>query len=835
MSKKKKHHLNKQHPAPAPASAPSPLSAPISSPAAGEKRSIPLAEALAAGRIRKAFVLAKELLACRDLSANELALVANATERKAQQMHREGNADQIDMMAQSMLKRAPLLAGLIRPEYLALFHRKPPFDRYESDPDIRAQLDAFVLRLLRDPAELAENKDLPDQHPLKQSARLIMATWEKIEAGHADLDELNRAIGRRSPFVAWRLFLNALNAWYNGQNDDALENLRRIPDDAALCAMAAELLSVIRDETHSPIAVQIKSATASDPLRQNLQELEDIIQKNGSYKQAQTLLRQSFTPELLKKSPVLHRNLAALLMHLTDRDAETNARWNTLCHGLGEGNRACAIFETQSQQVSPNYWLFLLEACSFTTLEKALIYDWLACAYSLKLHPDQDRPPWRRKQTISKQNALLIYHKMASFWEKSIACHPLRETFRKWHSIAEAIITPAQSDKILEQWLDVFPDDEAAARKLLKSTRGRQVNTKATTLLQRLQERFPQDPELNNDAAFLELEKALAALKKGDRDKALAILGDEPPATGLFFAAFHRLLRNSCGECKHTPYPIIDAFLWNRLADKKFRIPAENQLPPDEVAAKDFFTETDAIFAVTDPVWGNAQLFELHLPAKLTGLESIDSERLWQLCAHFLEHERFYHFGRIILALLWNLSGSGLARRDPRWNGAFLLTRVLVYILVSMRYVGNNAHKHLQQKALALLVVAGKCLRDTENFAPLKFERDYQDRLDNYGDNDLVEKRLHCSAQDIDKAITNSISTRLDDLLSRQAIPDSSYPCNETQDYPTILHNFTLADNSDDDDDDYDEDKSKGTKMDFLEKQLREIQKKIEGQGRGRI
>ena len=798
MSKKKKHRFNTARP---------PATSSATPPAPGAPRHLPLADALSAGRVRKAFALAKDLLSLPNLTVDELALIAQATERKALQMHREGNANQIDVMAQSMIKRAPLLANMFRPEYRVFFLRKPPYAAYETDAAVREQLDAYVLHLLRDPAELTENKDISDQHPLKQNARLIMATWEKIEAGKADLDELNRSIGRRSPFVAWRLFLNALNAWYDGQKDLALDNLRRIPDDAALRSLATDLHIVINNETTTLTADKIIAATKNNTLKKNLQDIENIILNDGAKARAQSLMGQTFTPELRQNSPVLYRNLLALLIHQIAQHAYDQFKWSDLFPASEEHDRAYAITEIQRHVIAEDNWRSLLDKYAFTPQEKALIYDLLASGNSLRLQPESDFIGWQYAPRITKTQARKIYDHMAQLWENSVASYPLREAFQKWHTIAETILPPAQSDNILERWLKAFPDDEAAARKLLKSARKRHVYTKASSLLQRLQERFPQDPELNTDAAFLELEKALAAISKRDHTKARAILGDKPPAPGIFFAACHRTLRNACGDQQAPAYPVIDAFIHKRLADNKFRLPADNQTPPEVMSATDFFAETDAIFAVADPVWGNAGLPELHLPQSLTGLDAIPCEKLWDFCTPFLENDHLYAYGSRQAKFLWNLTQHALNRRDPRWTGAFLLPRVLVMHQASCRlnHFGNAAAYHKRQKkVIDLLALASKCLLDADNVAPQKFIHDFLDQLD-INDGVIAKKRDQWNQKQIKALINDAINTSIDSILDRVVIPESSQLRYETTNYPIILHDFTLENDDDEDDDDEDD------------------------------
>lgn len=804
MSKKKKRRFNPPRPAAAP-STPSPATPPV----AKAPRFLPLKEALAAGRARKAFILAKDLLSQPDLTPEELALVARAVERKAQQMRRDGNADQIEPMAQSMFKRAPALTGMIQPEYRILFHHKVPYAAYESDPVIREQLDAYVLRLLRDPAELAENKDLPDQHPLKQSARLILATWEKIEAGPSDLEELNSAIGRRSPFVAWRLFLNALNAWYGGRKDLALDNLRRVPEDAALRNLANDLQFAINDETSTPNAEKIIAAAKDNPLQQNLQEIEDIIYDNGSLSQARRLMNQTFTPELRQNSPILYRNLLALLMHHTLTHVYDTPEWLHVFPSGEEFERAYAMTEVQRRIFCEEIWQSLLAKHAFTPLEKALIYDFLASGLSLHFQPDADFFGWHyAPRPITKAEARQRYDRMAQYWEKSVTSQPLRDAFQKWHTVAEAILTPAQSDKILERWLKAFPDDEHAARKILKSARKRHVNTKATKLLQQLQERFPQDTELNNDAAFLEMEKALEAINKGDQRKAIAILDDSAPPPGIFFAACHHALRHADDDSQETPYPIIDAYIRNHLADNKLKLPPSKRPPPATMIAADFFAEIDAILAVNDPVWGNAKLSELYLPNTLSELDAVASERLWDFCALFLENEQLYNYGSRVLEFLWYLAGSALKRRDPRWIGAFFLPCVMVMNeLLHHRGYNNNykAYDKLQHRAIDMLAAADKCLLDADNVAPRKFIAVFAEHLD-FSNDRLTKRRERCSPAMIEKMINDADAASLQRLLEPCRFASWSYPLSDQNTYPVVLPGFELDedDENDDDDDDFD-------------------------------
>lgn len=136
-----------------------------------ETLKIQLENALSDGRVRKAFLTAKELICHKDFKKEHLSLAAKAVELKMLQMHRENDDSQTGMMFHAVLSKAPGIRELIHPEYFIFLHwndgNDQYFQSYESDPFVKGQLDAYVRCLLQDPRELSAHKHLRSSHPLK--------------------------------------------------------------------------------------------------------------------------------------------------------------------------------------------------------------------------------------------------------------------------------------------------------------------------------------------------------------------------------------------------------------------------------------------------------------------------------------------------------------------------------------------------------------------------------------------------------------------------------------------------------------------------------------------
>lgn len=130
--------------------------------------------------------------------------------------------------------------------------------------------DADGLHRLRcelvDPADLL---GIPDE-ALSGQARSVLQAWERVEAGaFAEGMELLRSIGRRSPLVDWRLFVQALASALQQDPDGMQAALRRMQEGVPAQAAGVALEGCVSPDRQRP-----------GPFSRRLQALEEFM-KNG--------------------------------------------------------------------------------------------------------------------------------------------------------------------------------------------------------------------------------------------------------------------------------------------------------------------------------------------------------------------------------------------------------------------------------------------------------------------------------------------------------------------------------------------------------------------------
>ncbi len=175
---------------------------------------------------------------------------------------------------------------------------------YGTDTAKTGSMDDIVLTRLKDPRLLAEHSLLADQHPLKHQAQQVLQAWALIDAGRSN-DALAKLsdIGRRSPFRGWRIFLQALMAYYEHDDAQVTSLSTRIPENAAVVPLLQILPHLCAEQsanTNIPEAIR-KCAMGSD-LKGQLAVLEDTM-RNGSHSRVRAHL-DPFLQKLLDNGQV---------------------------------------------------------------------------------------------------------------------------------------------------------------------------------------------------------------------------------------------------------------------------------------------------------------------------------------------------------------------------------------------------------------------------------------------------------------------------------------------------------------------------------------------------
>ena len=171
---------------------------------------------------------------------------------------------------------------------------------------------AWMARLRR---ELVDPEDLLGVDGLSAEAKVILDAWSLVETGaEKDVQERLMSVGRRSPLVDWRLFLQVLMATRRG-------------DSAAAEAAAARMLS--GTPAHCAAEKLLNERTdASGPVFRRLKALEARLER-GRLKSADYATLQSLVQWLLKMNrPGLAGTLVVIFADQITSQQGANRYWS---------------------------------------------------------------------------------------------------------------------------------------------------------------------------------------------------------------------------------------------------------------------------------------------------------------------------------------------------------------------------------------------------------------------------------------------------------------------------------------------------------------------------
>lgn len=213
-----------------------------------------LSEAIKQRRGHKALGLVKLLRKHPAYGSAYFQLVAQAYEIRLSEMHAAAQHKDAAGLLQMLSEQQPEAAALLsrRPALLLELEggAGPLLVRYGQDVALTEEIDAWVRTECRDPRPLARHPGLAETHPLKAGARALLKAWEEVDCGRVAeaYARLPEAIGRRSPFIDWRLFVQALKAAAAGCDREACACLAHIAATSAVRPLAEILGRTLADE-----------------------------------------------------------------------------------------------------------------------------------------------------------------------------------------------------------------------------------------------------------------------------------------------------------------------------------------------------------------------------------------------------------------------------------------------------------------------------------------------------------------------------------------------------------------------------------------------------------
>jgi hypothetical protein len=499
-----------------------------------------------AGRGRKAAALARELCCHADYSDDLAPLAVRAHEARLAELLDSGHPTVALNYYRSRLEGFPGWQDLFSMQTLLRLDLEADggalIGRYGTDPRVTRCIDEHIRERLADPRPLARHSGLPPEHPLKREAGLILEAFVEMEQeGPGERYEVMlREVGRRSPFVNWRLFVQALVAFYGQRDDDLAGALGRIPEQSAVRPMADVLADLAAGRpARTPVARKVERTAAGPDLRTALAEIDDLIaaRRWTAYREAVTgVLKDRW----LSDHPGLRIELGALcLFHYIEGGGPLRDDWP----GLRTPNINEIVLRALSWAGNddPEQWKILLEARrrQLSPLDQALICDRIAgslIAQSAAVYPDF--PMYRP----GRSELRAAYRDAETYWKRSVYLAPRQEFYRNW-SRAARNASATQAEKVHARWHDDFPEAEEPLLELVAACRRRRVLDKANRYFQRLAAFAAGRPAVEAVRHFLALDRAARHVLKGDAARAETELASIPEDAPLPAPVLTRLLR----------------------------------------------------------------------------------------------------------------------------------------------------------------------------------------------------------------------------------------------------------------------------------------------------
>lgn len=667
-----------------------------------------LAEAIDQRRGHKALGLVKLLRKHPAYGPECFPLVARAYEIRLSEMHAAAQHKDAAGLLQMLSEQQPEVASLLsrRPALLLELEggAGSVLARYGQDAALTEEVDAWVRTECRDPRPLARHPGLAETHPLKAGALALLKAWEEVDCGRVAeaYARLPEAIGRRSPFIAWRLFVQALKAAAAGSDSEARACLARIAEDSAVRPLADMLGRILADEPPQTVRERaLRARIVAPSLRGALKETDRLLAAGRL-----TEALQSFE-ELLSR-PIWSGRTQLL--------GELSARFMTAANRLIDARAVSFDAFQQAQDLLSRYhrmpqfaqsfvrcmywinadtaedWEKLMEASQPTPLLKALIFDRLAV---IELRTDEKYEDVDVDDDTDEDKCVHDedYRRAVACWRKSAQCYPLRETYVHWHD--EARRGRADVEEALEAWSRAFPEDEAPLLELTALYRAKRTPQKALAQFKRLESVASGRPEVEALRPLLRLDSAAGRLARGMVDAAekdLDGVGPDAPefvrvvrATLSWICALRRGGASAAAQREEWAGHPLWAFQTVTLLERHWRMDVAAETAEVqklmEAQSRDEPARLVADYArlvrLPDAVWSANRWFPCGPPVE-TALRcrAAEAAALWEITERFCAVQELTLLS--VRAMCWCLTGNGLARRDMR-TPEYLACRALLY------------------------------------------------------------------------------------------------------------------------------------------------------------
>lgn len=671
-----------------------------------------LQAAVAQHRGHKALGLAKLLRKHPAYGPQHTSLVARAYEVRIAEMLASAQHKSAQELLQLLAAQQPEVAALIssRPSLLVELGGGAGslLARYGLDAALTAEIDTLIRRDCRDLRPLAQHPHLTAAHPLKVAAAAILRAWEEVESGASTeaYARLPEVVGRRSPFIAWRLFIQALQAAYAGHDAEVPAFLDRIADDSAVRPLVDVLRRILAGEPPQTPRERILHAKIVAPsLHGALAQIDQHLaagELTESRRIFDELVRQ---PIWTGRKQLLGEIAARYLLAATPAI-------NRICKDRGSFNKADELF--LSFRRNPQFatslakflywddrdcfedWEQVIQFSKPPPLAMALIYDRLATIRLTRNEgdPDDDDDFYDVPEMRREESAPQSCCEAAKLWQKSAQCFPLRETFVHWHAAAQH--NDGDVEFALEEWLRAFPEDVTPMLELTALFRANRTPQKALAMFKRLESVARGRPEVEALRPLLRLDSAAGRLARGMYAAAEKDLNEIAPDAPEFIRVTCATMRWMCAMrsggdavAQRAAWEAAGHPLWAYQAvcvlESQWRAQVSAELTEVDArvaalaraAPAQLVSDFAKLAAQPDAVWSLKRLFPCGAVIVAACRDrTADADSVWALLQGLFKPHLLSKPGA--RKLFWALTGNGLARRDAR-TPEYLAYRALLY------------------------------------------------------------------------------------------------------------------------------------------------------------
>lgn len=440
---------------------------------------------------------------------------------------------------------------------------------YGKDPERDAAMDEVVLERLRDPQLLAHHPELREEHWLKQQARVVAEAWTLIDSKKFD-EARSRlgAVGRRSPLRGWRVFLQGLIAYYEG--DDAQLNKLggRMPEKAAARPLFEMLTTLACPNGEEPRRVkQLRERAEGNELTLELAELDRLLDDEGTSDKRIVSKAEPLLQRLLNNGfQGLALEVAGYLFYILETDVPCMSALQPLVilHALHTPSPSY-----MRHRVLDNAFFaagepgkFSLSPVEEAVLLTELAQEWLnilderiedlggyeecgECEYAPDAGPDMN-------DVLFDDCTGCVLQVGLNICRRALQLHALEETFRFAVQFLERKPNPAEAPEWIHDWREAFPDSVEPLQYAVKLYTKAELYEKARWVMDELRQRRGTASMPVADRLNILTEHALSLCQRGRDvlDQVNEILADHPPETVWETVLLDTIRWKACGKAR---------------------------------------------------------------------------------------------------------------------------------------------------------------------------------------------------------------------------------------------------------------------------------------------